>query len=113
MLLLDCSLYRPYSWLLCRARILIVAIEVLGHGVETVITAIYAIWVQHRYNLEYKSISQHLGLCAVLVREKFPNTSQDERGWSLTGVNAGGDEYCGLLVKLERPGRRITACLRE
>ena len=59
-LLFNRFLHSPDRWLISRARINVIAIQVLRHGVKPVVTSIDAIRVQHWHNLEDIFVSEDL-----------------------------------------------------
>ena len=88
-LLCYCHLDSPNRWLVYRTRIQVVSVKILCHRVQPIVAAIHTIGVQHGHDFEHELVSQLLRLNALLIREKFPDSGENERGRGFTRVNAG------------------------
>jgi hypothetical protein len=99
---LGCEDRRLVSW----TRVQVVAIEVLGFAVESIIASVDAVRVEHRDDFEDELVHQHLGLGALLVLsilsgQEVEDSVEHIRGRGLSRVNSRGQEYDGLVVELE------------
>ena len=87
-LLLDGFLHGPDGWLVDRAWVDVIAIQVLRHCIEPIVATIDTIWVEHGHHFENEAIPQDLGLCALLVCQELPYAGQYKRGRCLSGVHS-------------------------
>lgn len=112
MLLNYSLLDGPDGRLLGRRRVDVVAIQVLGEGVESVVTAVDAIGIEHRNDLKYEPVPEYFWLYAFLVSEEFPDAVEHKRSGSFTRVHSGSQED-RRFVELEWPFALIAFVVRE
>jgi len=112
-LLLDRLFDSPNRWLVLRAGIQIVPVEILGESIESIVAAIDAVRVQHWHHFENKSVAQHLRLNAFLISQELPNACQHERRWCLSRMHPRRNKNGWFFQELERPSRWVPSCLRE
>jgi len=112
MLLNYSLLDGPYGRLLGRRRVDVVSIQVLGEGVESVVTAVDAIGIKHRNDFKYEPVPEYFCLYAFLVSEELPDSIEHKRSGSFTRVHSGSQED-GRFVELEWPFALSAFVVRE
>ena len=88
--LLRNSLFNgPNCWLFLLARVDIVTIQILRQCIQTVISTVNTIWIEHRYYFEDETVPQDLCLLIIFLCKELPDAIKNERGRSLTRMNSG------------------------
>jgi len=78
---------RPDRGLVYRTRVEIVPVQILGESVQTIISTIDAVRIEHWNDFKHESVSKHFGLRTIFICEELPDTCENKRSWGLSWVH--------------------------
>jgi len=113
-LLHDCLFGRPDGRMVLLARVQVVPVKVVCHGVKPVIASCTAIRVKAWNDLEDKVLPQEAGLLILIVSQEIKEAIEYEGAWCLARMHSGSQEnYRFLLVEFHRAAFRVHLGKRE